>query len=294
MPMGTGPSGPRVRAEGGQQQVAREEAAEQGRHGHGCHGGAPGVPEGRGRPSLALDLEGAGVRRRGKPEARWRPVVAGPPARQPSWAQQSAHLPAHWGTREKRAHPGGALPRSVGTLGPAPGQPVLGKQGPACCPALRLPGPGAGPFLTGAPHQPAPSSRPRGCGQSPRKSRGAGDSPARREQCCTVALWRQRPPTHHRPHVAKSLVRPRFRPAGPWGLRPGTGTSSLDTETIEGGIKAACVGTERQASPWPTVSSPSQLSGGVGGDGAAMGLVWGQGQAHAGKNGPQAGFRRNP
>lgn len=166
-----------------------------------------------------------------------------------SWAQQSAHLPAHWGTREKRAHRGcpakvcrhtGASPRPAGA-------------GEARHAARPAPSPGPGPFLT------APPPRPELPLPAGREAAGGGlvnpgvleTAQVRREQCPVVAPrgWGATP--RHQPHVAKPLACPRFRPAGPWGLRPGTGTSSLDTEAIDGGIKAACVGTERRASPCP-------------------------------------------
>lgn len=197
---------------------------------------------GRQRPAgPAPDLE---VRRHGEPEARWRPVVAGPPG------HSSLPTCPPTGGRGRRGLIRGALPRSAGTRGPAPGRPALARPG-------MLPGPPP-------PRAPAPSSQhPLPPPELPlpagREAAGGGlvnpgvleTAQVRREQCPVVAPrgWGATP--RHQPHVAKPLACPRFRPAGPWGLRPGTGTSSLDTEAIDGGIKAACVGTERRASPCP-------------------------------------------
>lgn len=92
MATGTGPSGPRVRARGGQQQVAREwlwlcRQQRQGWHSHGYYWGAFGGPEGRGPAE-----PGSGCRRSWrqtplKGQGKVVPVVARPPACQPSCAQ---------------------------------------------------------------------------------------------------------------------------------------------------------------------------------------------------------------
>lgn len=92
MATGTGPSGPRVRARGGQQQVAGEgfclcRQQRQGGHSHGYYWGAFGGPEGRGPAK-----PGSGSRRSWrqtplKGQGKVVPVVARPPACQPSCAQ---------------------------------------------------------------------------------------------------------------------------------------------------------------------------------------------------------------
>lgn len=238
--MGTGPSGPRVRAEGGQSRWP----------GRGLPCGlawpwvpprGSGGPEGSGRPARPPTSKSDVTESLRRGGVRWWPCLLGtavcPPARPLGDAGEegSSGVPC----QGLQAHGG---------------QPPAGRRwrGPACCPARPLPGPRPLPHSTPSP----PSELPLPAG---REAAGGGlvnpgvleTAQVRREQCPVVAPrgWGATP--RHQPHVAKPLACPRFRPAGPWGLRPGTGTSSLDTEAIDGGIKAACVGTERRASPCP-------------------------------------------
>lgn len=103
---------------------------------------------------------------------------------------------------------------------------------------------------------------------------------------------------HHLPPALRSKVSPHgssFTPLAPGGLGLGQAPAHLTQKPFTAGIKAACVGTERRVFPCPIVLSPSHLSGGVRGGSAAMGLVWGQGQARHKEEQPTvSGFLGNP
>lgn len=96
-----------------------------------------------------------------------------------------------------------------------------------------------------------------------------------------MAPWGWQATTCHQPCVMEPLPRDPVSPRWPLGVRPGTGTGSRDTETIYGRDKGRLC--------WPrkaSVSLPCRLVTVTsvrwcGRDGAAMGLVWGQGWAQS-------------
>ena len=90
------------------------------------------------------------------------------------------------------------------------------------------------------------------------------------------------PPAARRPHGSS------FAPLAAGGLGPGRASAPWTQKPFTGGIKAACVGTERRARPCP--AAPSHLSGGEGRGAQQWACVW----TGPGKNGPQSGCPGNP
>lgn len=250
---GTGPLGPRVRARGGQQQVAGEGLClcrQQRRawHSHGYYWGPFGGPEGRGPAE-----PGFGSRRswRQTPltgQGKVVPAVAWPPTCQPYCAQVpptgSCRRPAEV-CRHMRASP----------------QPAVASMLPSRPPCQAR----TGLFLSGPPLR---LSRTAGYGAVGRVLVNPGmleTAQVRQEQCPIVALWGRFAATCHQSYVVNSPHGSSFASQALGGLGPGQAPARSIQKPFTVGIKAACVGPERQALPCPIALSL----------GISFRLVWG-------------------